>query len=168
MSVSLFQQAFHISRRFQFTGCMSAIMFLNGITVVLAGGEEDYAGATIAWATKVEQGHVMVSLPVDASVSDHILQDKTFTISILASHQANLARQYGGRKQSRPLPPNRDDLNFTLWGIPVVKDCRAQLLCVTQQINFIEQQVVIIAKIQQATSRNDVAPLVYDHGAYFD
>ncbi|MEM7114389.1 MAG: flavin reductase family protein [Chloroflexota bacterium] len=142
-------------------------MFLNGITVVLAGNEE-FVGATIAWATKVEKQHVLVSLPAEAAVTNRILQEKTFTISVLASHQSDIARQYGGRKQARPLPQNRNDLDFTLWATPVVKNCRAQLLCSVQQINFIKEQVVIIAKIDQATSRDDVAPLIYDHKAYFD
>lgn len=143
-------------------------MFLNGITIVLSGNETDYEGATIAWATQIERQHVLVSLPVDAAVTARILQEKSFTISVLANHQADLARQYGGRKQSRPLPKNRNDIDFQQWSIPVVQDCRAQILCDVQQIQFINQQTVIIAAIQQSTTQDHLAPLHYDHQAYFD
>jgi len=43
-------------------------VFLNGVNVVLCGNEVAFHGATIAWGTKVEKEHAMVSLPRSAAV----------------------------------------------------------------------------------------------------
>lgn len=142
-------------------------MFLNGVTVVLCGKAPDFSGAAIAWATKIEKNHVMVSLPSEARVTKIILSNKVFSISVLRDGQSDVARQYGGRRQSRPLPQDNEDLDFGIWEVPVVKNCRATLLCNTVQVISVNEQTVIIAAIVESAFTESVAPLAYDHAAFF-
>ena len=142
-------------------------MFVNGVTVVLCGNEQDFHGATIAWATKIEKGHVTVSLPSEAPVTKVILAKKAFSISVLSHSQSDIARQYGGSKQTQPLPQNLEDLNFGLWDVPVVRNCRAHLLCNTIQDIAVKEQTVFIASITESAFSESTAPLIYEHSAYF-
>lgn len=142
-------------------------VFLNGINIVLCGNAGCFQGASIAWATKVERDHAMVSLPKDAAVTDCISNSGTFTISVLSSDQSDIARQYGGRKQSDPRDIEPNDLNFTQWAVPVVNDARAQLLCDVRHILTVKEQVIVIAEIVDIALSDDLQPLVYDHGHYF-
>lgn len=143
-------------------------MFLNGITIILSGDQESFEGAAIAWATKIERNHVLVSLPIDATITEFVKLNKTFTVNVLGEHQAEIVRQYGGSKQSRPLPRNPDDLDFDAWAVPTVKDCRANLHCAVDQEMTVEEQFVVIAKIEQSRFDETIMPLVYEHAAYFD
>ena len=77
-------------------------LFLNGVSVVLSGDAETFRGASIAWATKVERDHAMVSLPGHAAVTECIRNAAEFTINVLAAEQSHIARQYGDhRKRTR-------------------------------------------------------------------
>ncbi len=143
-------------------------MFLNGVNVVLCGDDQDVTGATIAWATKIEKGHTMVSLPSEADVTKAILSRKVFSINVLGHNQSDIARQFGGSNQIRPLPKNIHDLEFGLWDTPVIKNCRAHFLCNTIQEIPINEQTILIAKITEHGFSESIAPLVYDHGTYFD
>ena len=143
-------------------------MFLNGVNVVLCGDEGDVKGATIAWATKIEKGHAIVSLPSEAAVTKAILSKKVFSINVLGQNQSDIARQYGGSNKIQPLPKNINDLDFGLWDTPVIKDCRAQFLCNAIQKIPINEQTILIAKITEQGFSANIARLAYDHGAYFD
>jgi flavin reductase (DIM6/NTAB) family NADH-FMN oxidoreductase RutF len=143
-------------------------MFLNGVNVVLCGNEHNFKGATIAWATKIEKGHAMVSLPSEAAVTNAILSKKVFSINVLGHNQSNIARQYGGSKQTRTFSKNIHDLDFDLWSIPVVRNCRAHFLCNVIQGIPVNEQTILIAKISEHGFTESVAPLVYDHATYFD
>ena len=48
-------------------------MFLNGVSIVLCGDEHKIEGATIAWATKIEKKHLMLSLPSTANITKAVL-----------------------------------------------------------------------------------------------
>jgi len=142
-------------------------MFVNGISVVICGTELAYQASTIAWSTKIENNHVMVSLPIDAAVTSSIALKRQFSVSVLGKNQTSVARQYGGKKQLNPLPTNTDDIDFDRWKIPTIKDCRAPYLCtVVQELKLIEQ-VVFIAEIKESAFNEKIDPLVYDHAEYF-
>ena len=142
-------------------------MFLNGITIVLCGSRESLDGAAIAWATKIEKNHLLVSLPVDAAITNRVIAKENFSVSLLGEHQADIARQYGGSKQSNPLRRNPHDLDFDKWSVPIVKSCRANLICTMERNFSIEEQVIVIANIEDYIFDEAVPPLVYDHAKYF-
>ncbi|MDJ0956813.1 MAG: flavin reductase [Arenicellales bacterium] len=124
-------------------------MFVNGVTVVLCGDEQSFQGATIAWPTKIEKNHVMVSLPSKALVTKTILAKKVFSISVLSDGQSDIAKQFDGSKQTQSLPQNIGSLDFELWEVPVVKNCRAHLLCNTIQDISVKEQTVVIASVTE-------------------
>jgi flavin reductase (DIM6/NTAB) family NADH-FMN oxidoreductase RutF len=142
-------------------------LFLNGVSIVLCGNAERFHGASIAWATKVERDHAMVSLPKHAHATDCIGKSGIFTISVLSADQSNIARQYGGDSQADPHEIEAADLNFTQWAVPVVKGARAQLLCEVRHELAIKEQVAIIAEISDFILSDHLEPLVYIHSHYF-
>lgn len=142
-------------------------VFVNGVNVVLCGNADRFQGAAIAWGTKVEKDHAMVSLPRHAAVTTCIGKSGVFTISVLASGQAEIARQYGGKGQSDPRAVDASALDFAQWEIPVVKDACAQLRCAVKQMLAIEDQELVIARILDVAASESLAPLIYDHDHYF-
>lgn len=138
-------------------------LFLNGVSVVLCGDSENFRGASIAWATKIERDHALVSLPGHAGVTDDIRNSDEFTINVLAADQSNIARQYGGSSQSDPHEVQRGDLEFGRWKVPIVKAARAQLLCEFRQAIAVRKQLLVIAEISDFVFADDREPLVYIH-----
>ena len=124
-------------------------MFVKGVTVVLCGDEQNFQGATIACPTKIEKNHVMVSLPSKALVTKTILAKKVFSISVLSDGQSDIAKQFDSSKQTQSLPQNIGSLDFELWEVPVVKNCRAHLLCNTIQDIPVKEQTVVIASVTE-------------------
>jgi len=143
-------------------------MFLNGITIVLCGYKGDVKGATIAWATKVERNHILVSLPVDAALTESVISKKNFSVNVLGQDQSRIARQYGGTKQSGSLPKLDSDLDYDLWSAPVIRNCRASFLCSSIQEIQIKEQIIVIAEIAEYEFAENIVPLTYEHGAYFE
>ena len=142
-------------------------VFLNGVNIVLCGNAEKFRGAAIAWGTKVEKDHALVSLPKHAAVTDCVCHSQVFTISVLASNQSAVARQYGGGMQSDRQAIDLDDLDFALWKVPVVRDATAQLLCDVRHTVDIKDQVLVIGEISEIVVLDHLEPLVYDHSHYF-
>ena len=142
-------------------------IFLNSVNIVLCGDANTFYGAAIAWGTKVEKDHAMVSLPSHAEVTRCIMASETFTVSVLSAAQSKIARQYGGRKQSNPLAINRQDLRFTHWPVPVVRDACAMILCRVKQSISLNAQQILIAEIADIEAREDLQPLDYNHDAFF-
>ena len=142
-------------------------VFLNGVNVVLCGNADSFHGAAIAWGTRVEKDHVMVSLPKQAAVTVRVGESGTFTISVLFRDQSDIARQYGGKSQTDPRDVDPRDLNFTQWAVPVVEDACAQVLCEVRHRLTVKEQVIVIAKIIDTAFPDRLDPLVYDHSHYF-
>jgi len=142
-------------------------VFVNSVNIVLCGNAERFQGASIAWGTKVEKDHAMVSLPKHAAVTEFIGRLGNFTINVLSSDQPNIARQYGGKSQSDPHDVNADDLDFSQWQVPVVRDACAQLLCEVRHTLIIKEQSMVIGEIMDTASSETLEPLVYDHSRYF-
>lgn len=142
-------------------------LFLNGVSVVLSGDADDFRGASIAWATKVERDHALVSLPNHAAVTRNIRDTGLFTISVLAADQSHIARQYGGTSQTDRQAIEPDDLDFNRWHVPAVKHARAQLLCEQRHTLDVRDQVIVIAQISDFMFADDRGPLTYIHEQYF-
>lgn len=142
-------------------------VFVNGVNVVLCGNADRFQGAAIAWGTKIEKDHALISLPRHAAVTACIRTSGLFTISVLSSGQADIARQYGGTAQSDPRAIDACALDFAQWETPVVKDACAQLRCAVKQTLAIENQELVIARILDVAASENLAPLIYDHDHYF-
>ena len=131
------------------------------------GDAEHFRGAAIAWGTKVEQDHVLVSLPAHAEVTKCIARHGRFSISVLASSQSDIARQYGGQLQSDQHTIDPGALDFDRWTVPVVKGACAQILCEVRHRQTVRDQEVTIGEIIELEASETLDPLVYDHGHYF-
>ena len=142
-------------------------MFLNNINVVLCGEQGDYYGATIAWATKVEKNHIVISVPQLAALASAIEKQQRFSVNVLSENQERIARQYGGRKQSNPLSVDENDLDFSTWKLPIVINARAQYLCDLYQMDVLQEQCVITGSIVDSMMNPALPPLIYEHDKYF-
>ncbi len=135
--------------------------------VVLCGTQEDFFGMSIAWLTKVEKEHVLVSLPRGALGTQKALVDKRFTLNLLAESQIEIARQFGGSKQKKLVDKSHAVIVNTEWGIPAIRDCCSTYLCKVASAQELNEQMLVIAKIFACIDKGKSTPLTYKQSDFF-
>jgi len=138
------------------------------VNVVICGNKNDYEGMSIAWVSYVEKEHIVVSMPRQSSITERVLNEGKFSISVLAENQANIARQYGGGAQIQKIPQDNDLVECGEWGIPVIKACCSKMLCEICIAEHINKQTVAIAEVVDKHESDASVPLVYNHAEYFE
>ena len=139
-------------------------MFVNGVGVVLSGTLEDYAGMSIAWMTKVERDHVVLSLPKKAKGTQRVTSTGRFTLSLLSESQRDIARLFGGAgSHSVPGPV---DLVETDWGMPAIGSSCAVYLCDVVTTQALNDQVVVMVRMTGPVYETSASPLVYNEEDY--
>lgn len=63
-------------------------MFVNGIAIVLSGSADSYAGMSIARLTKIDEQHVLLSVPKSAWATQRLLIERLFTVMKPSSFSA--------------------------------------------------------------------------------
>ena len=140
-------------------------MFTNGVGVVLAGTLAEPVGMSIAWLTRVEREHVVLSLPEGARGTARILSDGRFTLSLLADSQEDVARWFGRseRTSARREPPA---LVETAWGVVAVEGSLAVYLCTVVGMQGLGGQTVVTARTEGPVQVEQGRPLVYRASDY--
>lgn len=134
-------------------------MFTTGVGVVLAGTMSEPVGMSIAWLTRVEREHVVVSLPASARGTARVVADGRFTLSLLAASQEAVARWYGGSAvASRGSAPA---LVETAWGVAAVGGSLAVYLCRVASVENVGEQRVVTARAEGPVLSAPGRPLVY-------
>ncbi|TAA48416.1 flavin reductase [Corallincola spongiicola] len=142
-------------------------MFVNGVGVVLCGSAEDYVGMSIAWLTKVEKDHVLISVPKGALGTEKLLEEGRFTLSLLAETQTEIARQFGGSKQKVVVEKDQTFLFSTDWGTPAVGECSGVFLCEVISSSELNDQVLVIAQLSGPVASTELSPLVFRKSDFF-
>lgn len=142
-------------------------MFLNSVNIVFIGDVTSYRGITIAWATQIENQHIVLSLPKYSEATSLISVESKFTVSVLSNTQINIARQYGGIEQTRQADKDAVLLDFEKWHIPVVKKAAEHILCESKATLEVSNQVLILGSILEYTRFEEIPILVYEKTDYF-
>lgn len=142
-------------------------MIVNGVTVVISGVDDDYIGMSIAWCTFVEKNHVVISLPKSASGTKRLLADEMFTLSALSDDQTEVARKYGGSNQKYRLGSEEKYLVSTQWGVPVVANCYAVMLCKIYHVLEVNEQVIVTAEVTDRNVNDERNLLIFEKSDFF-
>jgi flavin reductase (DIM6/NTAB) family NADH-FMN oxidoreductase RutF len=141
-------------------------VFINGVSVVaaLVGGVP--YGMSIAWATQVEEKHLIVSLPRHSFATERLLTVGCFTVNILADSQRELAVKFGSVKE----PGYKfEGVDYAIEGEAVViADCHKAIFCELESTKEIKKQLVVVGLVKNLTlSSSSASPLIYKKSDYF-
>lgn len=141
-------------------------MFVNGVSVVaaLVGGVP--YGMSIAWATQVEEEHLIVSLPRYSFATERLLTAGCFAVNILADSQKELAVKFGSAKDSGC---TFEGVDYAIKGEAVViAGCHKAIFCGLESTREIKKQLVVVGLIKNLTlSSSSASPLIYKKSDYF-
>ena len=132
-------------------------MFVNSVGIVAAAGprKNQTIAATVACVTQVDQDHIVMSIPLEAVVTDAIVTGEHFSISVLGSAQSDLARYYGGHNRFRRTYLKDTDVDLTTCTMPTVKNsCKQSVYLVIKKMLLSEQVIVLAKLIETEVNRN--------------
>ena len=141
-------------------------MFVGGVSVVTSLVAGVPYGMSIAWATQVEEEHLIVSLPRYSFSTERLLTAGCFTVNILADSQKELAVKFGSAKE----PGNKfEGVDYAIEGEAVViANCQKAIFCELESTREIRKQLVVVGLVKHlASSSNGTSPLVYKKSDYF-
>ncbi len=141
-------------------------MFINGVSVVaaLVGGVP--YGMSIAWATQIEEEHLIASLPRYSFATEKLLTAGCFTVNILADSQKELAVKFGSAKD---FGCKFEGADYAIKGEAVViADCHKAIFCELESTKEIKKQFVIVGLVKSlASSSSSTSLLIYKKSDYF-
>ncbi len=142
-------------------------MFVNGVSVILAGSKNKYSGMAIAWVSQVEKNHLVISVPKDCEATDVLMEYGTFSVNELAIDQEDIAREFGVKNCIKKSSKKRINIIETESGLPILSDCRTTIICKTILKNEIKEQIIITAEIVEIIKKIDVQPMIFIKSNFF-
>ena len=142
-------------------------MFTNGVSIILTGTNDDYKGMAIAWVSLVEKEHLMISIPKGAEASSLLLERKAFSVNELGLGQEDLAREFGGKNCEHKPTGSLAKISSTKHNLPIILNCCSSTICSTVNVEEINEQVVITAKIISTQNHLSLQPLTFKKAIYF-
>ncbi len=139
--------------------------FVTGITIITTCSEEGSPVGLTANSfntLSLDPALVLWSLGVRQGSCDTFRKCARFAINILAEDQVDLSRQF-----SRPVQNRFEGVGYTCeqFGVPLIKDCLAWLVCDQYQNHDIGDHILFIGRVL-ALGQADRKPLAYHAGAY--
>jgi flavin reductase (DIM6/NTAB) family NADH-FMN oxidoreductase RutF len=142
-------------------------MFINGVSIILTGTNDDYKGMAIAWVSQVEKEHLIVSVPKGSHATNLLLERKMFSVNELGLGQENLALQFGGKNCFQETITTLPQIKPTEHNLPILLNCCSSSICSVRSVVEINEQVVITAKIISTKKGLDMPSLVFNKAVYF-
>ncbi len=142
-------------------------MFINGVSIILSGTNDDYKGMAIAWVSQVEKEHLIISIPKGAIATKLLLQQELFSVNELGLGQENLAREFGGDKCESKATSSLAIIESTEYSLPIILNCCSSTVCNIINTTIINEQIMVTAKIINHRQHLDMQPLVFDKAVYF-
>ena len=140
-------------------------MFLNSVSTVLVGVQNDFEAMSIAWATQVEREHLIFSGPDHAAATLRVVEEQAFFMSLLANDQTEVARFFGGRKSKRSNLSNVEPK--VMKGHLFVEGAVKSLKCRVIKTEPLGKQIMIAGKIEDTLLLNDHPLLPYNRPDYW-
>ena len=107
---------------------------------------------------------VLTCLDKNSRTLAHLSGSKDFNINVLGEHQERLSTYFSTRGHNNSLGEAAHRL--TKSGLPVFEGSVAHFEC--ECVDLVEEgdHVIVIGKVQDATIRDDLEPLLYFRGSY--
>ena len=141
--------------------------WVTGITVVAAQTPSGVVGMTANAVTSVSLDPLIVLVCVrnESRMLPTLLNEKRYSINVLASGQDDVSRHYGGGQQSNcPACWSYDESRT-----PMLDGANATFVCSLDQIHEVGDHTVVYGKVESMTGGASAASaLVYAAGRYAD
>ena len=123
-------------------------------------------GVTVSSFTSVslEPPLILVCIDGGAASHDRLIAAETFAVSILAEHQADVAKRFA----AEPAETRFDDVAWgrASDGSPVLHEVAAWLECVTSEVMPGGDHSIVLGRVM-ASGASDRGPLLFFRGDYF-
>ena len=138
--------------------------FVTGITVIATTKNSILYGKTINSFSSLSLSPplVLFSLDIKSSKLNIFRNTKKISINILSNKQKKISNNFAIKKPKW----NGTKYNIGKSGIPIIKDCVANLDC--KIINKIKKgdHIIFICKVINVSSNNKLKPLIYFNSKY--
>lgn len=137
------------------------------VTVVVASGDEGPVGMAATSVTSLTMDPPAVLVCVNRTTSLHALLVPTapLSVNLLSREQREVSAAFGGavpRDQRFSVGDWRSDEG----GLPWLAGAQANLSCVIDAMLAYGTHSIVIARVVEAKVSDEVAPLIYQDGAY--
>lgn len=137
------------------------------VTVVVAKGDSGPVGMAATSVTSLTVDPPAVLVCVNRATALHALLEPTapLSVNLLSRDQQAVSAAFGGgvpREQRFAVGTWREGEN----GLPKLEGAQANLSCVIDAMLAYGTHSIVIARVLKAEVSDDVAPLIYQDGAY--
>lgn len=140
---------------------------VTGVTVVATDTPSGVIAMTANAVTSVSLDPLILLVCVrnESRMLPTLLQQKNFSINVLASGQDDVSRHYGGRAKNECPASWSHDNN----GTPILDGANATFVCTLDSAHQVGDHTVVYGKVESMTGAAAAAPaLVYAAGRYAD
>lgn len=137
------------------------------VSIVVAKGADGPVGMAATSITSLTADPPAVLVCVNRATSLHALLTPTapLSVNLLSRHQHDVSAAFGGGI------PNEQRFGIGHWsaganGLPSLEGAQANLCCVIDAMLAYGTHSIVIARVLEARISDDVAPLIYQDGAY--
>ena len=121
----------------------------------------------IAWVSQVEKEHLVISIPKGSEATNVLLQREMFSVNELGVGQESLAKEFGGKNCQKALSPEKAKVVATDYDLPMLTNCCLTAFCKTINVQEINEQVLITAKIIDTISGINMESMVFKKSDFF-
>jgi flavin reductase (DIM6/NTAB) family NADH-FMN oxidoreductase RutF len=137
------------------------------VSIVVAKGDDGPVGMAATSITSLTVDPPAVLVCVNRATSLHALLVPTapLSVNLLSRHQQDVSAAFGGGV------PREQRFGIGGWyeggnGLPALEGAQANLCCVIDAMLAYGTHSIVIARVLEARISDDVAPLIYQDGAY--
>lgn len=137
------------------------------VAIVAARGEAGPIGmaATSITSLTVDPPAVLVCVNRATALHSLLVPTATLSVNLLSRDQQDVSAAFGGGV------PQDERFGIGAWregpdGLPELAGAQANLACVIDAMLAYGTHSIVIARVLRATVSDDVAPLIYQDGAY--
>ncbi|WP_374527071.1 flavin reductase family protein [Novosphingobium sp.] len=137
------------------------------VTVVVAKGDNGPVGMAATSVTSLTVDPPAVLVCVNRATALHALLVPTapLSVNLLSRDQQEVSAAFGGGR------PHEERFSVGNWregddGLPTLGGAQANLSCVIDAMLAYGTHSIVIARVLKAQVRDEVAPLIYQDGAY--
>jgi flavin reductase (DIM6/NTAB) family NADH-FMN oxidoreductase RutF len=142
----------------------------GAVTIITVGKPGERTGLTATAMCSLSDSPPSVLICVNRNASAHtpIRANKCFAVNILAQEHFDLARRFSTKLVEGEARFDADAWETLDTGAPALKGSLATLDCELMDEHQFETHSIFIGRVKDGTFREDVQPLLYFRGDFWD
>lgn len=142
----------------------------GAVTIIAVGTPGSRTGLTATAVCSLTDSPPMLLACVNRNASAHapIKSAQCFSINLLSNEQYELAKRFSSKKLEGEARFDADAWDTLITGAPLLKGAIANLDCEVADEHEFETHSIFIGRVREARFREDVEPLLYFRGDFWD